>query len=52
MEMFMRQNEENIEHLSNSLYRFIEENYIAIIIVIDLSPSPISNTVNLMKYKQ
>ncbi len=30
-----------IEHLSNSSYRFIEENYIAIIIVIELSPSPI-----------
>ncbi len=29
-----------IEHLSNSSYRFIEENYIAIIIVIELSPSP------------
>ncbi len=31
-----------IEHLSNSSYRFIEENYIAIIIVIELSPSPIN----------
>ncbi len=29
-----------IEHLSNSSYRFIEENYIMIIIVIELSPSP------------
>ncbi len=29
-----------IEHLSNSSYSFIEENYIAIIIVIELSPSP------------
>ncbi len=29
-----------IEHLSNSSYRFIKENYIAIIIVIELSPSP------------
>ncbi len=29
------------KHLSNSSYRFIEENYIAIIIVIELSPSPI-----------
>ncbi len=29
-----------IEHLSNSSYRFIEENYVAIIIVIELSPSP------------
>ncbi len=29
-----------IEHLSNSSYRFIEENYIVIIIVIELSPSP------------
>ncbi len=29
-----------IKHLSNSSYRFIEENYIAIIIVIELSPSP------------
>ncbi len=28
-----------IEHLSNSSYRFIEENYVAIIIVIELSPS-------------
>ncbi len=28
------------EHLSNSSYLFIEENYIAIIIVIELSPSP------------
>ncbi len=33
-----------IEHLSNSSYSFIEENYIAIIIVIELSPSPNSNT--------
>ncbi len=30
-----------IEHLSNSSYRFIKENYIAIIIVIEWSPSPI-----------
>ncbi len=29
-----------IEPLSSSSYRFIEENYIAIIIVIELSPSP------------
>ncbi len=29
-----------IEHLSNSSYRFSEENYIAIIIVTELSPSP------------
>ncbi len=29
-----------IEHLSNSSYCFIEEDYIVIIIVIDLSPSP------------
>ncbi len=30
-----------IEHLSNSSYRFIEENYITIIIVIELSPRSI-----------
>ncbi len=29
-----------IEHLSDSSYHFIEENYIAIIIVIELLPSP------------
>ncbi len=29
-----------IEHLSNPCYRFIKENFIAIIIVIILSPSP------------
>jgi len=34
-----------IEHLSNSSYRFIVENYFAIIIVIELSPSPTSNRV-------
>ncbi len=33
-----------IEHLSSSSYRFIEENYIAIIIVIELSPSPTVST--------
>ncbi len=31
------------EQLSSSSYRFIEENYIAIIIVIELSPSPTFN---------
>ncbi len=36
-----------IEHLSNSSYRFIEENYIAIIIVIELSPSPSINIIHL-----
>ncbi len=52
-----------IEHLSNSSYRFLyEENYIAIIIVIELSPSPsltaliyssyIENTlINYLKHK-
>ncbi len=29
-----------IEHLSNSSYRFVEEKYIAIIIIIELLPSP------------
>lgn len=29
-----------IEHLSNSCYRFIKENYFAIIIINVLSPSP------------
>ncbi len=31
------------EHLSNSSYRFIKENYIAIIIIIESSPSPTCN---------
>ncbi len=39
-----------MEHLSTSSYRFIEENYIVIIIVIELSPSPSYNIINCVMF--